>query len=811
MTRKKGYIDFIKDINDMRITKLNLMIATIFAVIAGGITSCKYDDSELWNEVRDHESRIAQLESLCSQMNTNISSLQTIVAALQDNDYVTSITPVTSGGETIGYTINFSKSGPVTIYHGNDGKDGIDGTNGTDGQDGHTPIIGVRQSSDGNYYWTLDGNWLLDDDGNKIKANGTDGKDGVDGEDGKDGEDGQDGENGKDGADGQDGTDGKDGITPQLKIENGYWYISYNEGETWTQLGSAVGDSTPQLGIRQDTDGMYYWTVNGEWLLDDSGNKVRANGRDGQNGNDGSDGLDGKDGITPQLKIEEGYWFISYDNGNSWDQLGKATGENGNDGKDGIDGDSMFSKVTYDEEFVYLVLADNVTTLIIPRRSDDFDLQFVGDNNLVCSSGETVSVSYTLTYGNENTEVAAIPHGGWVAKVEKTSNTSGTITVTAPNPMKDGEVIVLASDGQGKTIMKKLVFEEGVVSIVTKSYVADSDQTTIEVNLSTNLNYTVSIPDDAKSWISVSDIQTKATMRSDIVSLNIAANIGNSIRTANVSFVNSANEVLNIITVSQTGATIANNEIWYISSDGNIIEPDTYNLKGTIVSNTYGNGKGVIVFEDDLTEIWERAFYGKKHLIGITIPEGVINIGDSSFYDCSIVEINVPNRVTTIGNGAFQSCRNLIKITIPENISTIGTRAFDSCDSLTEITIPPKVSVINSYTFQSCTNLSEVTISEGLTEICIGAFSYCSSLLEITIPESVTYLWTAFNGCNNLESFYNKATNPQYIGESISGDAGLGIPAKTTIYVPTETVEAYKSANGWSQYASQIVGYDFSE
>lgn len=815
--------------------KLKSLIATILAVItAGGITSCKYDDSELWNEVRDHESRIAQLESLCSQMNINISSLQTIVAALHDNDYVTSITPVTSGGETIGYTINFSKSGPVTIYHGNDGKDGIDGTNGTDGQDGHTPIIGVRQSSDGNYYWTLDGNWLLDDDGNKIKANGTDGKDGVDGEDGKDGEDGQDGENGKDGADGQDGTDGKDGITPQLKIENGYWYISYNEGETWTQLGSAVGDSTPQLGIRQDTDGMYYWTVNGEWLLDDSGNKVRANGRDGQNGNDGSDGLDGKDGITPQLKIEEGYWVISYDNGNSWDQLGKATGENGNDGKDGIDGDSMFSKVTYDEEFVYLVLADNVTTLIIPRRSDDFDLQFVGDNNHVCSSGETVSVSYTLTYGNENTEVAAIPHGGWVAKVEKTSNTSGTITVTAPNPMKDGEVIVLASDGQGKTIMKKLVFEEGVVSIVTKSYVADSDQTTIEVNLSTNLNYTVSIPDDAKSWISVSDIQTKATMRSDIVSLNIAANIGNSTRTANVSFVNSANEVLNTITVSQTGAAIANNEIWYISSDGNIIEPDTYNFAGNIVSNTYGNGKGVIVFENDLTTIWANAYSNAKSLINITLPNEVISINENAFNDCALTSITFSNKLTYIKEDAFARCGNLNKITIPEGVVSIGRTAFNCdgglievviphtvtsidygafslCANLIKINLPDNIKSIEDWTFGGCESLSTINIPEGVVSIGNIAFQDCERLAEIIIPQNVTYLgYGVFDGCDNLSTLYCKVIVPPMIGKSQYYNS-ISASKKTQIYVPSESVEQYKSAEGWSQYASQIVGYDFTE
>jgi hypothetical protein len=696
--------------------KFKLLIVSVFSVItAGGITSCKYDDSELWNEMMDHENRIVQLESLCNQMNTNISSLQTIVSALQENDYVTSIIPITSGGETIGYTINFSKSGSVTIYNV---------------YDGHIPAIGVMQSSDGNYYWTLDGNWLLDDDGNKVKANGTDGR----------------------------------------------------------------------------------------------------------------DGQDGKDGITPKLKIEEGYWFISYDNGSSWNQLGKATGEDVI-----IGGDSMFSKVTFDEEFVYLVLADNDTTLIIPRRSDDFDLQFGGGNNLVCSSGETVSVSYTLTYGDENTEVAAIPHGGWEAKVEKTGNTSGTITVTAPNPMKDGEVIVLASDGNGKTIMKKLVFEEGVVSIVTKSYVTDSDQTTIEVELSTNLNYTVSIPDDAKSWISVSDIQTKTTMRNDVISLSITANISNSTRMTSVSFVNSANEVLNTITVSQTGAAIANNEIWYISSDGNIIEPNTYYFAGNIISNTYGNGKGVIIFEDDLTEIWTHAFtannlaeitipssvtrigvsafsnpnlvkisipesvtsigdsaFAGSGLVEISIPESVTSIGDSAFAGSSLVEITIPKSVTYIGGSAFENCNNLVEVIIPESITYIESYTFFQCCSLAEVTIPESVIYIGDYAFYWCSSLSEITIPESVTSIGVSAF-VGSSLVEITIPKSVTYIgpW-AFNDCRSLESLYCKAVIPPKGG-------GFEISAKAIIYVPNESVEQYKSAEGWSENASKIVGYDFSE
>ncbi|WP_288057638.1 PL29 family lyase N-terminal domain-containing protein, partial [Xylanibacter rodentium] len=156
---------------------------TLFAIAALVCVGCSddYDDSGLQYRVGNLESRVAKLEQLCKQMNTNISALQTIVGALQNNDYVTGVAPVTSNGETIGYTITFTKSAPITIYHGQNGKDGA---NGADGKDGHTPVIGVRQDTDGVYYWTLDGNWLLDNSGNKIKAEGRDGQNGADGKDG---------------------------------------------------------------------------------------------------------------------------------------------------------------------------------------------------------------------------------------------------------------------------------------------------------------------------------------------------------------------------------------------------------------------------------------------------------------------------------------------------------------------------------------------------------------------------------------------------------------------------------------------------
>lgn len=118
---------------------LLIVLASLFAAL---VWSCTADLDKVNDRLDDLEKRVEILEDLCEQMNTNIVALQTIVSALQNNDYVTSVSPIVQGGDTIGYMIIFSKSGPVTIYNGTDGQDGTDGEDGTDGQDGYAPQIG---------------------------------------------------------------------------------------------------------------------------------------------------------------------------------------------------------------------------------------------------------------------------------------------------------------------------------------------------------------------------------------------------------------------------------------------------------------------------------------------------------------------------------------------------------------------------------------------------------------------------------------------------------------------------------------------
>lgn len=175
--------------------KKNHIIAGMLALVAAGgmLTSCEYDDDKIWASVDDLGDRVTNLENLMKAANDNISALRTLVNALQNRVTVTSVTPTADG-----YEIVFSDGQKATISNGKDGTS--------------APVISVRLDSDGNYYWTLDGEWLTVD-GKKVRANGLDGQDG------------------------QDGTSG--GIAPQLRIspDTGEWEISADGGKTWTSTG----------------------------------------------------------------------------------------------------------------------------------------------------------------------------------------------------------------------------------------------------------------------------------------------------------------------------------------------------------------------------------------------------------------------------------------------------------------------------------------------------------------------------------------------------------------------------------------------
>lgn len=148
--------------------------------------------------------------------------------------------------------------------------------------------------------------------------------------------------------------------------------------------------------------------------------------------------------------------------------------------------------------------------------------------------------------------------------------------------------------------------------------------------------------------------------------------------------------------IPQSG--IPNDEIWYTSTDEQVVTPYQTGSLPTIVSNTY-NGKGVIKFANDVTCIGTYVFYNRKNFTSIEIPNSVTSIGETAFAYCSgLTSIEIPNRVTTIGNDAFEGCRSLTSMMIPNNVTSIGYYAFYSCTSLTSISYAGTVAQWNAIT-----------------------------------------------------------------------------------------------------------------
>ena len=217
-------------------------LAAVAMMLLPAACADDYDDSALWDKVNDHEERLAALEKWQEQTNQSIAAMQEL---LNTTDMITGVSAVSEGGQTVGYTITFLHSDPITIYNGAKGADGEDGADGADGQ---TPQIGLAQAEDGNWYWTLNGELLTDAQGNPIRANGLDGADG---------EDGEDGEDGATGPEGPQGNDGTSAPTPQIllgssitsgtiKTDNGQkdtdaWYLSVDNGATWYRVSGKDG------------------------------------------------------------------------------------------------------------------------------------------------------------------------------------------------------------------------------------------------------------------------------------------------------------------------------------------------------------------------------------------------------------------------------------------------------------------------------------------------------------------------------------------------------------------------------------------
>lgn len=315
----------------------------VVAMLAA-MVGCSYDDEAIWKEIENVKDRVETLEESVIKTNEDIAALQTIVNALQKNLYVVSVTPNAEG-----YTIVFSDGTTAEIKNG---KDGANGAN--------APVISVKQDTDGNYYWTMDGEWLLVD-GERVRANGIDGEDGANGEN---------------------GIDGEDAIAPQVRINDATkeWEISTDGGMTWVSTG------------------------------------VVAEGKDGANG---------------------------------------ANGANGNDGANGANGDSLFKSVdTSHPDYVIITLADG-TELRLARYDERAPKFIIVDAPEVAEVAFGTTAEFVVDADNIADYVVNTPEG-WRA-----AYTENILAVTAPTQDMchydvEGVIAITVVSAEGRSLIVKL-------------------------------------------------------------------------------------------------------------------------------------------------------------------------------------------------------------------------------------------------------------------------------------------------------------------------------------------------------------------
>ena len=287
---------------------------------------------------------------------------------------------------------------------------------------------------------------------------------------------------------------------------------------------------------------------------------------------------------------------------------------------------------------------------------------------------------------------------------------------------------------------------------------------------------------------------------------------------------------------------------------------DITNETITAITTDKASIKSVEINGQCVNNISAGTFSGCDSLISVRMSEGVNTVGGfgalTDIYPCNNItsigpvgsgaSVEIPNSVKTIGSNAFSWSRGLTDVTIPSNVETISTSAFTAtivltsctfqensnlktienyafayakfttldipssvtkigiycfteCGNLETVTLPPNITILNQGAFNHCSGLTSIDIPDAVTAIGDWAFEKCTALTSVTIGTGITQINQSFRSCSSLTSFTIKAVTPP----ALDGTAFSGM-ANCPIYVPSGSVEAYKTADVWSNYASRI-------
>ena len=616
-------------------------ILLIFTMLATFVGCGQYDDSELKSDINDLKSRMAALEKQCKNMNENLTSLQAIVDAIQKQDGIVSVTDLPDGQ---GYSVKFVSGKVIYLYNGKNGTDGV----------------------------------------------------------------------------------------------------------------------TPKISVRKDSDGIYYWTVDGDWLIVD-GKKVRAVGLDGK---DGQSGNDGKDAVTPQLKIVDGFWYISYDNGKYWTKLGKATGENGKDGQDGNDGDVFFKSVTVEDGYAVFVMNDSEqTTLRIPIAgvSTVSSIKYVPE-----SLDGVVKVRYSKNgdkYVPEDIPVKfeILPRSAVEYLVKNWKNTLVAKAVyVASTRAEIGDFVTM-------NIKDVVLGKDNILTVTVDASALDSQFFASNTPMMASLRLTVKVNGDEE-------------LSSDYLPLSPLL---------------SYDQIIEYTTV--TGEPMDYKNFFRIQRNG---------LEISLTDSHIGDTWRILVearpFEDnlfscDFNYYYSNSYNDKLKSLSFVAP---IELGLLSFHGCrTLVKADLSNVNTenvTNMNSMFSDCRSLVSLDLSgfdtRNVTNMGSM-FGSCSGLTSLDLSGfdtrKVTYMSDM-FQSCS---------GLTGLDLSGFD----------TKNVTMMYRMFGGCSGLTSIdlssfdTRNVTNMSSMFDSCSGLTGLDLSGFDTRNV-TDMSEMFLSCRGLTSL--DLSGFD---
>ena len=199
-----------------------------------------------------------------------------------------------------------------------------------------------------------------------------------------------------------------------------------------------------------------------------------------------------------------------------------------------------------------------------------------------------------------------------------------------------------------------------------------------------------------------------------------------------------------------------------------------------------------------VNEIRGGVFYGTA-LEEIAIPEGVKSLGGQCFSNCrKLTTIHLPSTLESFGNYAFSWCDALEEITIPSGLTDMGSGTFSDCSKLSKVNIPSGVTAIKERLFTECTSLEDITLPSGLVSIGYSAF-FKTALKEVEIPSEVTIIEAEAFYQSSVERFILRPTTPPTLDSH-------SLPYRTDfeIRVPSSSVDTYREADVWSDYADQI-------